>query len=164
MAVKFLRANLPASLTSGGSGSGGGLPSSTSVTINTAVLAANNVEAGTVQMAKGFTVRMVVVNAACRVRLYSTQASQAADTGVITGGVPAANRPRTTPPQLGAQHGVIMDLYLNTPDKFTWKMSPAAVGFNDDPAQTTTIYYVVDNIAGGSQAISAVLTYVPEES
>lgn len=144
--------------------SSGGLPTQAIATLATAVLEAGNVEAGTVLLAKGFTVRQVTVNAAARLRLYSTQASQVADTGTIIGGVASANRPRTQPPQLGTQHGVILDLYLNTTDKFNWKMSPAAVGFNDDQPQSSTIYYAVDNISGVDQSIVVTITYVPEES
>jgi len=141
-----------------------GLPTPVIATFTTAVLNASWVEAGTLLMAKGFTVIDVTVNAGARVRLYSTQASQVADTGTITAGVPSANRPRTQPPILGTQHGVIMDLYLNTPDKFTWIMSPAAVGFSMDNPQTSTLYYAVDNISGVAQSIVVTITYVPEES
>lgn len=141
-----------------------GLPTPVIATFTTAILNANNVEAGTVLLAKGFTVLGVTVNAGARVRLYSTLASQVADTGTITGGVPSANRPRTQPPILGTQHGVIMDLYLNTPDKFTWIMSPAAPGFSMDSPQTSTLYYAVDNISGVAQSIVVTITYVPEES
>src|SRR5216684_2182816 len=109
----------------------------TSITTDT--LSPNFVEAGTVKLARGFIVKLVAVNAAARVRLYATQASQLADTGTITGGVPSANRPRTQPPLLGTQHGVILDLYLNTPDKFTWKLSPSASGFSLDAPPTSTL-------------------------
>jgi hypothetical protein len=159
-AIKLMRTATGTSTTS----SSGGLPTQAIATFTTAVLEASDVEAGTIQIAKGFTVRQVTVNAAARVRLYATLASQMADTGVITGGVPAANRPRTQPPQLGTQHGVIMDLYLNTSDKFNWIMSPPAVGFNDDSPQSATVYYAVDNISGVDQAIVVTITYVPEES
>jgi hypothetical protein len=159
-AIKLMRTAVGTSSTS----SSGGLPTQAIATFTTAVLEANDVEAGSVQIAKGFTVRQVTVNAAARLRLYATLASQVADTGVITGGVASANRPRTQPPQLGTQHGVIMDLYLNTSDKFNWIMSPPAVGFNDDQPQSATVYYAVDNISGVDQAIVITITYVPEES
>lgn len=132
-------------------------------TITTATLAPNTVEAGTVKIARGFTVKEVKVSAAARVRIYATQASQIADTGTITGGVPSANRPRTQPPLLGTQHGVIFDLYLNSPDKFIWKMSPAAVGFNLDDPTSSTIYYVVDNISGVTQSIVVTIQFIPSE-
>jgi hypothetical protein len=147
-----------------GTSSSSGLPTQAIATFSTAVLEAGNVEAGSILIAKGFTVRQVTVNAAARLRLYATQASQVADTGAIIGGVASANRPRTQPPQLGTQHGVILDLYLNTNDKFNWIMSPPAVGFNDDQPQSGTIYYAVDNISGVDQAIVVTITYVPEES
>jgi hypothetical protein len=131
--------------------------------ITTATLAPNAVEAGTVQLTRGFAVKRVTVNAAARVRIYSTQASQIADTGTITGGVPSANRPRTQPPLLGTQHGVILDLFLNTPDKFNWKMSPAAEGFNLDTPPTSQLYYAIDNLSGATQSIIATLLYVQTE-
>ena len=159
-AIKLMRTAVGPASTS----SSGGLPTQAIATFTTAVLEANDVEAGSVQIAKGFTVRQVTVNAAARLRLYATLASQVADTGAIIGGVASANRPRTQPPQLGTQHGVIMDLYLNTSDKFNWKMSPPAVGFNDDQPQSATVYYAVDNISGVDQAIVITITYVPEES
>jgi hypothetical protein len=131
--------------------------------ITTAPLAANAVEAGTVQLSRGFTVKLVAVSAAARVRIYATEASQIADTGTITGGVPSANRPRTMPPLLGTQHGVILDLFLNTPDKFKWKMSPAAAGFNLDNPTTSILYYAIDNLSGVTQSIIATLTYIQTE-
>jgi len=152
-------------VTVSGSTSGtGGLPTPVIASFSTAVLNASNVEVGTLLMAKGFTVINVTVNAGARLRLYATQASQVADTGTITAGVPSANRPRTQPPIAGSQHGVILDLYMNSPDKFTWKMSPPALGFSDDSPQTSTIYYAVDNISGVAQSIVVTITYVPDES
>jgi len=146
------------------SSSTSGLPTPIIATFTTQILNANNVEAGTVLIAKGFIVTNVTVSAAARVRLYSTLQSQEGDTGTITAGVPSANRPRTQPPIAGTQHGVILDLYLNKPDKFIWIMSPAAPGFSMDNPQTSTLYYAVDNISGVAQSIVVTITYVPDES
>ena len=152
------------SVTGGSSTSTGGSNAPVIATFATAVLSASAVEAGTLLMAKGFIVTNVTVNAGARVRLYATEGGQLNDTGVITGGVPSANRPRTQPPIAGTQHNVIFDLYLNTPDKFTWDMSPVAPGCSMDSPQTSTLYYAVDNISGVAQSIVVTVTYVPDES
>ena len=149
---------------SGGGTSSGGSQAPVIATLATAVLDASAVEAGTLLMAKGFIITNVTVNAGARVRIYATEAGQINDTGTITAGVPSANRPRTQPPIAGTQHNVIMDLYLNTPDKFTWDMSPVAPGCSMDSPQMSTLYYAVDNISGVAQSIVVTVTYVPDES
>ena len=89
-----------------------------------------------------------------RVRLYNTTANRTADT--------SPDRPNSTPPVPGTQHGVLCDLYLDTADKYTWWMSPPALGFNGDSPQVSTIYCAITNLDTSTQTITVTFTFVPE--
>jgi len=68
------------------------------------------------------------------------------------------------PPTPGTQHGVILDLFLDTSDKFQWVMSPVADGANWDSPQTNNLYVTVTNIGGTAVPITVSFTYIPQES
>ena len=104
-------------------------------------------------MAKTFALLNVRVSQAARVRLYINAAARTADAG----------RGNQTPPVPGTQSGIFVDLYLDTSDKFTWQMTPVALGYNWDTTQSTTIYYNVTNL-GNTGTVQVTLTYVPMES
>lgn len=123
------------------------------VCVTTASLANGAVENGTVAMARTFAVVAASVSVACRVELYSAAFFRTAD----------ASRPQTQPPTPGTQHGVIMDLYLDTMDKFNWDMSPAAEGANLDTPTSNTIYYAITNISGVGQPVTVCITFTSEE-
>lgn len=105
-------------------------------------------------MAKTFQLLSVQVSSYARVRLYSTYAALLAD----------ASRPVGVPVALGSMSGLITDLSL-TPavGVLTWMMSPAALGFNDDAAESATIYAAITNLSGISNAITVTFTYLPLE-
>lgn len=111
-------------------------------------------ETGTVILAKTFACAKVVASALCRIRLYSTSAARAAD----------ASRVATVQPTIGTQHGVILDLVLDTADKLTWVMSPLAYGANCESSPSTSISYSVQNLSGSSAAITITFTFTSEES
>lgn len=123
-----------------------------SVALATGVLAPAGINTGTVTLGRVFTLIQVIVSSPARVRLYSTAAARTAD----------LSRSNQVPPTPGTQHGVICDLYLDTTDKLTWNMSPAADGGNLDTPGSTSIYYAITNISTGSTSVSATLTYVQE--
>lgn len=125
------------------------LPNGTTASITTPTINPGDIYETTVQMAEAFTLLNVGVSQATRVRLYSTASAQALD--VSRGQVP---------PTAGTQHGVIADLWLDTPDKFSWLMSPAAQGGNGDAPETSTIYVTITNIDVVSHAITTTLLYV----
>jgi hypothetical protein len=129
-------------------------PNAAISTFSTGSLASGSIANGTVTMAKTFALLHVQVSAAARVRLYINSAARTAD----------ASRSNQVPPTPGTQSGIITDLYLDTSDKWTWQMTPIAIGYNWDVTQSTTIYYAVTNIGSSSENITVTLTYVPMES
>lgn len=128
-------------------------PNAAIATFTTSTLANGATANGTVAMAKTAALLHVAVSQAARLRLYINSAARTAD----------ASRSNQTPPVPGTQHGVLVDLYLDTGDKFTWQMSPLAVLYNWDATQSSNIYYAVTNL-GNTAAITVSLTYVPMES
>jgi len=128
-------------------------PNAAIATFTTTSLANGATANGTVAMAKTCALLHVTVSQAARVRLYINSAARTAD----------ASRSNQTPPTPGTQHGVLVDLYLDTGDKFTWQMSPIALVYNYDATQSTNIYYAVTNL-GSTGTITVNLTYVPMES
>jgi len=128
-------------------------PNAAIANFTTTTLANGATANGTVAMAKTCALLHVTVSQAARVRLYINSAARTAD----------ASRSNQTPPTPGTQHGVCVDLYLDTGDKFTWQMSPIALVYNYDATQSTNIYYAVTNL-GSTGTITVNLTYVPMES
>lgn len=139
---------------------GGGSTSTTSAAVRkttamtTSVIANGATENDNIALVKTFQLLSVQVSVFARVRLYSTFAALLAD----------ASRPVGTPVAIGSMSGVITDLAL-TPavGVLTWMMSPAALGFNDDLAESTTIYAAITNLSGVSNAITVTFTYLPLE-
>lgn len=121
-------------------------PTITSITTPTITLGTSYL--GTIPIDLSFDVLQVSVDNACRVRLYSTAAAQAAD----------QFRDNNTLPTAGTQHGIIFDLYLDTADKFNWLMSPVAPGANGDSPQSSTLYITVDPIST-STGITVTILY-----
>lgn len=117
----------------------------------TNLLATGQQEFGTISLSKMFAVLNCSVTSAARVQLYSTLAAQTADAG--RGQVP---------PTGTTQHGVIMDLYLDTPDKLFWVMSPIADGANQDDPQNDFAYITVTNL-GAAGVITVAINFIPEE-
>jgi len=129
-------------------------PNAAIATFSTGTLAVNAIANGTIAMAKTFALLHVTVSGSARLRLYINSAARTADSG----------RSNQTPPVPGTQSGVLTDLYLDTSDKFSWQMTPIALGYNWDATQSTTIYWAVTNIGTSSANISVSMTYVPMES
>lgn len=129
-------------------------PNAAIASFSTGTLAVNAIANGTVTMAKMFTLMHVQVSGAARVRLYINSAARTADSG----------RSNQTPPVPGTQAGIFADLYLDTSDKWQWQMTPAAIGYNWDATQSTTIYWAVTNIGTVAANLTVTLTYVPMES
>lgn len=128
-------------------------PNAAQTSFTTASLATNAIGNGTVNVAKTFALLHVSATQFCRIRLYTTSSARTSD----------ASRPNSVPPTPGTQHGVLVDLYLDTSDKLSWTMSPIALGFNYDGTQSSTIYYAVTNL-GAANTVGVTLTYVPMES
>jgi hypothetical protein len=129
-------------------------PTGTSVSITTPAIVSGSSEVTTLAMAKMFQVYQVQVSGPTRIRLYATAAAQTLD----------ASRSNSVPPTPGTQHGVLLDLYLDTADKWNWMCSPIAPGYNNDSPQSTTIYATITNIDTVNAAISLQINYVPLES
>lgn len=122
-------------------GAGGAGASRSSVTLTTASLATNAVETGMVALGKGFDLLRIAVSCKCRVILYATAASRAADSR------PPDGSGFIPPPTPGTDHGVIADFYLNDAAKLDWLCSPQVSGSNGDVSPTANIYYSVENLS-----------------
>jgi hypothetical protein len=129
-------------------------PNAAIASFSTGSLSSGSSTTGTVTMAKMFALMHVQVSAAARLRLYINSAARTSD----------SSRSNQVPPTPGTQSGIITDLYLDTSDKWTWQMTPPAIGYNWDATQSTTIYWAVENIGTTSEDITVDLTYVPMES
>lgn len=87
-----------------------------------------------------------------RLRLYSNATAQTND----------VNRSVYVPPQIQTQHGVIMDLVLNTTTGYTWVMSPIARGsLSDDDGK---LYYTIDNLTGASNTFAVTVNFLGGET
>jgi hypothetical protein len=120
----------------------------TDVVVTTASLANLATENGTAALGKQFVLVKLVVDRACRIRLYTTAALRVLD----------ASRPFGTNPTAGTQHGVICDLYLNATTGLTWLMSPEALGACNEASVTTSIPYAIENRSGSSSTVQVTFT------
>lgn len=145
-----------------GTGSSGGstaAPTGQSTSIITPVLNPGQKYLTIKTIAKAFIILRVGVNSAARVELYSTAAAQTVDSGRA-----ASFGSVNNPPPAEIQSQVICDLYLDTPNKFSWVPAWSITGVNGDSPQTTSIYATVTNIGTGSNPIAVTIAYVPVES
>lgn len=124
------------------------------VPFTTASIANGATATGTVAIAKDFKLKRVEVSHAARVRLYKTAADRTADAARVFG----------DRSYRGTSHGMLCDLYLDgvTYD-LNWPMAPSGNCENGDTPETSTIYYSVTNISGGTHAIDVELDVLPEQ-
>lgn len=132
----------------------GNVAGRSTTSLTTGTLTPGQTENSTVTLAKTFALGKIVASDYCRIRLYSTAAARTAD----------ATRPSTTQPTIGAQHGVIADLVLDTMDKLTWIMSPLAYGANEETSPSTSISYAITNLSGSTEALTIVFSFTSEET
>jgi len=137
----------------GPAGTPGTVEPRTTATLITGTLIPGEVENGSVTLAKTFAVGKIVASDFCRIRLYSTAAARTAD----------ALRASTVQPPLSTQHGVILDLVLDTTDKLTWILSPLAYGGNEEVTPTTGISYAVTNLSTSTESLTITFTFTSEE-
>jgi hypothetical protein len=126
------------------------LPTAASVNVKTPVLAPSATWTGSVQMAKGFLVLAVSANSFARIELYGTKAGQTLD----------LPRPVTQGPA-NTTISLILDVALLS--SLSWQVLDC-VGANADSPQSATIYITITNLSTGTGAISASISYVPQES
>jgi hypothetical protein len=129
-------------------------PSAQTVGITTPSLNVGQVYPTVVQIAKSFEVLAVGVNSPARLELYKTSAQQAAD----------LTRSVNDPVPIGTEHGIICDITMLTSTELFWDCSPNFPGSNADSPQTTSIYITITNLGASASAISATITFVPNES
>lgn len=130
------------------------------IPVTTASIANNATANGNVHLGYEFTVYKVTVSAACRVRIYTTSAGRTAD----------ASRTVYFPPDVFNQHGVILDVIIDSsmvvslgPLPVTWVCSPEAPGFDGSQYQTGDIAYAITNLSGSTTPIT-VTFYIYRES
>ena len=130
-------------------GSGTGLSSRT--TANATATIANNASANlTIAAAKTYALHKIQTSHAAWVTLYTDTTSRTQD----------ANRTESTDPVAGS--GVIAEVI--TSDGATQKITPAAMGYNDDGTPSTNAYVKVVNKSGNTAAVTVTLHFVPLEA
>ena len=130
-------------------GSGTGLSSRT--TANATATIANGASANlTIAAAKTYALHKIQTSHAAWVTLYTDTTSRTQD----------ANRTESTDPVAGS--GVIAEVI--TSDGATQKITPAAMGYNDDGTPSTNAYVKVVNKSGNTAAVTVTLHFVPLEA
>ena len=130
-------------------GSGTGLSSRT--TANATATIANNASANlTIAAAKTYALHKIQTSHAAWVTLYTDTTSRTQD----------ASRTESTDPVAGS--GVIAEVI--TSDGATQKITPAAMGYNDDGTPSTNAYVKVVNKSGNTAAVTVTLHFVPLEA
>ena len=130
-------------------GSGTGLSSRT--TANATATIANNASANlTIAAAKTYALHKIQTSHAAWVTLYTDTTSRTQD----------ASRTESTDPVAGS--GVIAEVI--TSDGATQKITPAAMGYNDDGTPSTNAYVKVVNKSGSTANLSVTLHFVPLEA
>ena len=99
---------------------------------------------------KGYALLKVYTSRAARVRIYTDDASRAADQDRAEGTDPTADA------------GVIAEVITTGAE--TVLISPGAFGFNNESTPTTTIPTMITNKSGSTQAITVTLTLLQLES
>lgn len=132
-----------------GTGGGGGGYSRTTLSGTTASIA--NAATGNVDITgfKSYALYKIATSNAAWVRIYTDQASRAAD----------SSRTESTDP--GLNSGVIAEVI--TTGANTIVLSPASIGFNNEPTPTTNIPIAVTNKSGSSGVITVTLTLIQTE-
>ena len=134
----------------------GGGAKRVTIPLTTASIANNASATGTVPLGRSFIIIEVKASAACRIRLYSTAAARTAD----------ASRPSLTSPILYTEHGVIIDLVLDSslaPFPVTWICSPEAPGSDAEDSPVGDISYSVTNLSGSTQSFTITFTVLVED-
>lgn len=124
-------------------------PSRSEAVFSTASLAAGARQTGTVALAASYTVLMVEVSTAARVRLYATVADRTAD----------LTRPRGTDPDDSVDHGVMFDLALGSAGSRI--STPPAPGVLNELPPGVPI--TIDNLDSVSRAITVTITFLRTE-
>jgi hypothetical protein len=88
--------------------------------------------------------------AACRIRLYGTPAGQTSDAG----------RNQFTPAGLGTEQDLILDVLFDGVSGAVWDVQ-GVTGNNNQPGVSQLCFVTVDNLSGGSTALSVTLQYSP---
>ena len=100
---------------------------------------------------KGYVLLKVYTSRAARVRIYTDDASRAADQDRAEGTDPTADA------------GVVAEVITTTANE-TVLISPGAFGFNNESTPTTTIPTMITNKSGSTQVITVTLTLLQLES
>ena len=102
------------------------------------------------QLTKTYALHKIQTSHAAWVTLYTDTTSRTQD----------ASRTESTDPVAGS--GVIAEVI--TSDGATQKITPAAMGYNDDGTPSTNAYVKVVNKSGNTAAVTVTLHFVPLEA
>ena len=131
-------------------GGGSGLASRTTGAATASSLANDAAANLTITAAKTYALHKIQTSHAAWVTLYTDTTSRTQD----------ANRTESTDPVAGS--GVIAEVI--TSDGATQKITPAAMGYNDDGTPSTNAYVKVVNKSGSTAAVTVTLHFVPLEA
>lgn len=129
-------------------------PSRRIVTLTTAGLANNAAETGQVNTGRAGRIIRAAASRSCRLRLYSTAAARTNDAG----------RAFTTAIPFGTQHGIILDLLLDSVTGLIWNCAPVAPFANADSPANENLYWSAQNLSGVTGTVSVDLTVITEEN
>jgi len=135
-------------VSSGGGGSS--LQSRGTLTVSTGVIANNAASSVAIIGFKTYALLKIETTAAAWVTVYTSTAARTADSG----------RLETTDPVPGS--GVVAEII--TTAAASQAMTPATIGFNDDPTPSENIYLKVVNESGSPTAITVTLTVLQLEA
>jgi hypothetical protein len=135
-------------VSSGGGGSS--LQSRGTLTVSTGVIANNAASSVAIIGFKTYALLKIETTAAAWVTVYTSTAARTADSG----------RLETTDPIPGS--GVVAEII--TTAATSQAMTPATIGFNNDPTPSENIYLKVVNKSGSSTAITVTLTVLQLEA
>lgn len=143
--ISFFSNGTALTINSTATGSGGvGLSPRLSNTVTTAVGSINT----TIGLAKTFAILKIATSGSAWVRLYSDSASRTADQNRVAGDEPSADS------------GVIAEIITTGAE--TVRLTPAAIGWNDDNPTSNNIYLRITN--NTQSPINTTIVYVPLES
>ncbi len=123
------------------------------VVLVTPTISAGATYDGEITMARSYQLLNIEVSHQCRLRIYQTDAARTAD----------ASRPIETLPAVGTQHGVVLDLLLDSETGLDWKVQDGVSGSNMEDVVTADIPFAIENTDGVSHAITITITYLVKE-
>jgi len=136
---------------SSGGGSSAGLSSRTSVVTSTALLSVGSTASVSIQGFKTYVLSKIQTNVAAWVRIYATSVGQSTD----------VTRPQFQDPPVS--RNVLVEV-VTTSGSLTTRLTPALIGFNDQPTVDDQIFVNVTNQHSAASTVTVTLTVLQLET